>query len=87
MEKLDAICMQLLAIGENLKNIKKRTDNALFENYPEVDWTGFIGLRDILAHAYFNIDPVRIYNICANEIEPLKTAISGIIAAFKIPKQ
>lgn len=27
MEKLDAICMQLIAIGESLKNIDKITNN------------------------------------------------------------
>lgn len=29
MEKLDAICMQLIAIGESLKNIDKITNNKL----------------------------------------------------------
>jgi uncharacterized protein with HEPN domain len=33
MEKLDAICMQLIAIGESLKNLDKVTKNSLLKNY------------------------------------------------------
>ena len=32
MEKLDAICMQLIAIGEVLKNLDKITNNSLLPN-------------------------------------------------------
>ena len=31
MEKLDSICMQLIAIGESLKNIDKITDKELLK--------------------------------------------------------
>ena len=38
MEKLDAICMQLIAIGEALKNLDKITKDSLLSNYPQIDW-------------------------------------------------
>jgi len=38
MEKLDSICMQLIAIGEGFKNLDKVTDHSLLPRYPEVDW-------------------------------------------------
>ena len=38
MEKLDAICMQLIAIGEALKNLDKITNDSLLPNYPRIDW-------------------------------------------------
>ena len=38
MEKLDSICMLLIAIGEALKNLDKVTDNSLLPRYPQVDW-------------------------------------------------
>ena len=40
MEKLDAICLLLIAIGESLKNIDKITGKALLNKYPEIDWKG-----------------------------------------------
>lgn len=40
IEKLDGICMQLIAIGENLKQLDKLTQSALLNQYPEIDWKG-----------------------------------------------
>jgi len=37
MEKLDAICMQLIAIGESLKDIDKITGGSLLTAYPEIN--------------------------------------------------
>ena len=53
MEKLDAICMQLIAIGESVKNLDKVTAGVLLANYPEFEWKRVMGLRDILSHHYF----------------------------------
>lgn len=50
MEKLDSICMQLMAIGESLKNFDKITNKTLLTRYPEIDWKGAKGLRDIITH-------------------------------------
>jgi len=38
LTRLDSICMQLINIGEALKEIDKITSNELLENYPEIDW-------------------------------------------------
>jgi uncharacterized protein with HEPN domain len=37
VEKIDAICMQLIAIGESLKNLDRITDNSLLPKYPDID--------------------------------------------------
>ena len=36
-EKLDSICMQLIAIGEGLKNLDKVTHDFLLPRYPQVE--------------------------------------------------
>lgn len=61
MEKLDAICMQLIAIGEALKNLDKITNDSLLPNYPQIDWKKVKGMRDIISHHYFDIDAEAIY--------------------------
>ena len=38
MEKLDSICMQLIAIGESLKNLDKITSKKVLSKYPEINW-------------------------------------------------
>lgn len=37
IEKLDSICMQLIAIGEAIKEIDRITNGKLLQLYPEVD--------------------------------------------------
>lgn len=38
LEKLDSICMQLIAIGESLKNLDKITHYELLSKYPTIEW-------------------------------------------------
>ena len=47
VDKLDAICMMLIAIGENLKKLDKITDGALFSRHSQIDWKGAKEIRDI----------------------------------------
>jgi uncharacterized protein with HEPN domain len=79
MEKLDSICMQLITIGESLKNLDKITSSTLLCQYPEIDWKGAKGLRDIISHHYFDVDAEAIYSVCEHRIEPLAKTISNIL--------
>jgi uncharacterized protein with HEPN domain len=46
LEKLDAICMQLIAIGESAKHLDKVTNGELLAGYPQVEWKRVMGTRD-----------------------------------------
>lgn len=78
-EKLDSICMQLIAIGESLKNIDKLTNKQLFKDYIEIDWTGAKGVRDIISHHYFDIDAEEIFWICDQQIKPMQLTVEKMI--------
>lgn len=79
LDLLDAICMQLITIGESIKNIDKITQKSLLNNYPNIDWKGVMGIRDIITHHYFDIDAEEIYNICQNELIELQKIIHYMI--------
>jgi uncharacterized protein with HEPN domain len=79
MEKLDAICMLLIAVGESLKNIDKITDKKLLIQYPDIDWKGAKGLRDIITHQYFDIDAEGIFWVCEHHLQPLADRLGSII--------
>ncbi len=83
MEKLDSICMQLIAIGESLKNIDKITNKELLKNYPQVDWKGAKGIRDIISHHYFDLDAQEIYYVCDEKLPTLKLTIEKILQDFE----
>ena len=79
MVLLDATCMLLIAIGESLKNLDKVTNGELLPTYPSVPWKNVKGLRDIIAHHYFDVDAAQILWIIKNEISLLKEAIRFFI--------
>ena len=83
MEKLDSIAMLLIAIGESLKNIDKITDESLLSRYPEIDWKGAKGMRDIISHHYFDIDAEEIFWVCKHQMKPLADTIAKIIEDIK----
>ena len=76
---LDATCMLLIAIGESLKNLDKVTDGKLLPTYPMIPWKRVKGMRDIISHHYFDVDPAQVLWIIINEINPLKKAIDHFI--------
>lgn len=75
LEKLDAFCMQLIAIGESLKHLDKLTRQELLKNYPQIDWKAVKGMRDIITHHYFDLDAEAVYDVCQNDIKPLLDTI------------
>jgi len=79
-EKLDSICMLLIAIGEALKNLDKTTNKSLLPYYPQIDWKKAKGMRDIISHHYFETDAEVIYDVCKNHIPNLAQTIKKMIA-------
>lgn len=75
LEKLDAICMQLIAIGEAVKNLDKVTDGELLPKYPSIEWKRVMGIRDVLSHHYFDRDPEVVYSVCKNHIGLLRGTV------------
>jgi len=75
MEKLDAACMVIIALGESVKTLDKLTEKKLLPTYPSIDWKKVMGARDIIAHHYFEIDADEVFSIIKNDLEPLKEAI------------
>ena len=75
MEKLDAACMVLIAIGESIKNLDKVSEGKLLPTYPSIPWKKVMGIRDIMAHHYFEVDADVVFKVISKELEPLKKAI------------
>ena len=79
MEKLDSLCMLLIAIGEALKNLDKTTNKSLLRQFPQVDWKKAKGMRDIVIHHYFETDAEVISDVCKNHIPELAETINKMI--------
>jgi len=79
MEKMDAICMMLIVIGESLKNLDKITEQKLLPQYPAVDWKNAKGMRDIITHHYADIHAETVFYTCERKIPLLLETIQKII--------
>lgn len=79
MERLESTCMLLIAIGENIKGVDKITNKELFKYYSEIDWKGAMGIRDIIAHHYFDLDGEIVFNVVKNELPNMLQIINKII--------
>jgi len=82
-EKIDSICMLLIAIGESLKNIDKITDKKLLLKYKTIDWKKVKGVRDVISHHYFDLNAEVIFSICNRHIFDLEKTIKNIISDLK----
>lgn len=67
MEKLDAACMVLIAIGESIKNLDKVTNGKMLPTYPDIPWKRVMGMRDVIAHHYFDVDADVVYSVISKE--------------------
>lgn len=67
--------MQCLAIGEALKRLDRMSQGDLFTPFPEVDWKGAMGFRDMIAHQYFDLDEELILLICEQSIPNMCRAV------------
>ena len=79
LEKLDSICMQLINIGEALKQIDILTEQKLLQNYIEIDWKRAKGMRDIITHHYFDIDAETVFMVCTDHIPRMRNVIEKIL--------
>ena len=79
MMRLDAICMNLIALGETVKGLDKLTGGQLLPNYPEVYWKGVMGMRDKISHHYLEIDSDVVFKTIQEDIPQMTSAIVKII--------
>ena len=84
IEKMDAICMMLIVIGESLKNLDKITGQKFLSQYPDVDWVKAKGMRDIITHHYADINAETIFFTCERKIPKLFSTIQKMTKDLKI---
>ena len=80
VDMLDVTTIRLMAVGEEIKKIDKRTKGQLLVYYSNIDWKKITDLRNIIAHEYFHIDAEDIFDTVQNDVQPLLTTIQQMIA-------
>lgn len=73
----DAVNMRLIVIGESVNHIQKNFSE-LIKRHDEIPWHLIRGMRNKIAHDYFNIDPSQVWETAKNDIQELKKFINQI---------
>ena len=72
---LNAVCMKLFAIGEEVKSLDKCTNKALLLKYPMIQWKDIMGMRDVIAHHYFDLEAEKVFDTLKEEVPELFNVI------------
>ena len=75
MQKLAASCMLIEAIGEGIKKIDNLTQGQLLPKRPEIPWKDVMGIRNHIAHGYFDIDGYLVFSTIKNDLAALQEAV------------
>lgn len=70
--RFDAVVRNIEIIGEAAKHLDEQT-KTLHKNIP---WREIIGMRNILIHAYFGIDPDIVWDVIKTKIDVLIESLS-----------
>jgi uncharacterized protein with HEPN domain len=73
---LDAVLFRLIVIGEAAKNLGAESQDAA----PDIRWSDYAGLRDIIAHQYFRIQKQIIEDTIRRDLPELLRAVDGLLA-------
>ena len=82
MQKLAANCMLIEAIGEGIHQINRITEGRLLIERTEIPWEDVIGIRNHIAHGYFDIDAEIVLSVIKNDLSPLLKAVQYFIIKY-----
>ena len=79
VQDLAGNCMTIMAIGEGFRKIDKITEGRFLTLRPEIPWHQVFGLRNRIAHGYFDIDIDIISEVINDDLQPLLNATVFLI--------
>ena len=83
MLRLNGICMCFIIIGEEVKRIDRYTEKKFLSNFPSIPWENIMGMRDRIAHDYFDIDIDIVLDTLKNDIPPLLEVIKKMTKSLQ----
>ncbi len=75
----DAVIARISQIGEAVKGAQAQGMD-LEARAPEIPWTDIAGMRDMLSHHYWRIEPLTLWTVAAKDLKPLAAAVRKIQA-------
>jgi uncharacterized protein with HEPN domain len=70
----DAVLRNLAVIGEAVRSLPSETRDEM----PDIPWAAIAGLRNIVVHEYFRVNPDLILDLVDHELTPLAERLRAI---------
>lgn len=80
MQLLAANCTLITAIGEGINRCNRNLPGFLEEYFPDIPWSAIIGMRNHIAHGYFELDSEIVFEAVKSDIPPLREVIRQAIS-------
>ena len=74
--------MLIEAIGEGIHQINRLTEGRLLIERAEIPWEDVIGIRNHIAHGYFDIDAEIVLSVIKNDLSSLLEAVQYFITNY-----
>ena len=72
---VEAVAFNLLVLGEAAAQLP----DEVRQSHPELPWSQLRGLRNVIAHEYFDLDVQTLWNTVRNNLPPLVTALRKML--------
>lgn len=83
MQLLAANCTLITAIGEGVNRINRLIPDFLQTSFPKIPWKSIVGMRNKIAHGYFELDADAVYETIIYDIPQLKAVIDEAVRLLK----
>lgn len=79
MQRLAGNAMMVEVIGEEVKKVEKRLGMEFLNQRPEIPWRDIMGMRNHIAHGYFDINEEYVFSVIKNDLAPLLEAVEYLL--------
>ena len=74
---MDAVVRNLMTMGESIRWIPE----PILEAHPAVPWRTLRGMRNVVVHEYFGVDPAILWETVRGDLPPLEADLEAVLAS------
>ncbi len=73
---MDAVVRNLMTMGESIRWIPE----PVLDAHPAVPWRTLRGMRNVVVHEYFGVDPAILWETVRGDLPPLEADLEAVLA-------
>ena len=74
---MDAVVRNLMTMGESIRWIPE----PILDAHPAVPWRTLRGMRNVVVHEYFGVDPAILWETVRGDLPPLEADLEAVLAS------